>query len=343
MKKSLPSKINNEPIFFCCRENETKLIHKRIKNNNNIIIISPDGVGKTSLINHSLNHLKKDNYFNTQVIDLSFFPSFRKFLMFYIECLSDLALYHKNFDVNKMGKEESLSEIDLLKILNQLFSTVIKEKKKIVIVFDNVQYSYHYGADKFENSILNPIIHSENIVFILSGTKKTYSLDKTHELYLKKIDGKEYHKFAMNILSKKGIRLSKKALSKAIKWSYGEISAMDSIYTRIYNMHKHKVKEREINTIIYRVMAEVTRGFAHIKDLLSPYQWKLLITIAVQDDPYQITSSSFIAEHELNAPSSVKTALDALVEKGLIFKNEKNYELSNGLFKNWIIHNSQIK
>ena len=330
-------------MFFCNRGNETKLIYKRIKKNSNTFLISPDGIGKTSLINHVLDQLKVENKFKTVMIDLIFYTTFKKFLVSYIEILSSLISPKKNQDeLEHKGELQHLSEVDLLKKLNQVFGAINGEKKKVIIVFDNIQHSYHYGSEIFENSILNPIIHAENVFYILSGTKKIYTLEKTEDLYLEIIDRNEYQNFVLGFLSQKDIRLSKKALSVVVEWSGGEVSLMSAIFTRVLEFDTNKIKVKEIRAIIDQLMFEVTGEFKIVKDLLSPYQWKLLIVIALQDGHYQITSSSFIANHELNAPSSVKTALDALSEKELIYKYDRKYELTNRLLKNWIMYYSKI-
>ena len=341
-KKTLTVKVYTEPIIFCNRENESKFIQKRIKKNKNVVIISPNGNGKTSLINYSLNQLKVENNYNAILIDLIVFATFRKFLISYIESLLRQILLPPNGLVLDTSDDIAhLSEIDLLKKLNHIFSRINDEKTRIIIVFDNIHYSYHYGTEKFENSILNPIIHSKNILFILAGTKKIYTLEKTDELYLKKLDINKYQNLVKTILSRKGIKISNKALAEVVEWSGGEILIMDAIFNRILNTDSSKIRVKETHNIIDQIIVEASGRFEIVKELLSQYQWKLLLAIALQDSDYQITSSSFIGFHELNAPSSVKTALDALMDKELILKNGRKYELTNRLLKNWIVHNIQ--
>jgi hypothetical protein len=343
-KKNLAQQIYPEPIYFFNRERETKFIQKRINKKRSISIVAPDGFGKTSLICHFLNQFKVDNRIKIVVIDLIFYSTLRQFLIAYINSLSNLALSVKDLDDSKIGDElQSINETDLLKKLNHILEKINEGRKKLFVVFDNLQQSYLYGTEKFENSVLNPLFKSNDILVVLSGTRKLYSLNESDELYLEKIDENKYQRFLLEILKKNGINFSKKARVRLNKWAGGDISALSIIFERASKLDKKKIREKEVNDTIDQLMIEMNSAYSIIKNLLSPYQWKLLVAIALQDSHYQITSSSFITKYELNAPSSVKTALDALVEKELIFRNEKQYALRNRLLKNWIMYNFHNK
>jgi len=74
-----------------------------------------------------------------------------------------------------------------------------------------------------------------------------------------------------------------------------------------------------------------------IQKLLSSYQWRLLQAIALEEIAEQITSAGFIDKYSLNAPSSVKTAVDALLEKELIIRIEKSYKLTDPILRKYLI------
>ena len=333
-----------QPILFYNRESETKFIQKRVKKNRNVYIVAPDGYGKTSLINHCLDHFKVDNRTIIITIDLIFFSTFKQFLNVYLNSLSTLALNRKNLDaLNRSDEPQNLSETDLLKKLNQILEKINEGGKKILIVLDNVQHSYNYRTERFESLLLNPMINTNGILVILSGTKKLFSLKETDDLSLEKIDDKKYRNYVNDILKKNRINFSKKAYLKIYEWTGGDISAMSTLFERASKLGKKKIREKEVNDTIDQLMIEMNSAYSIIKNLLSPYQWKLLVAIALQDSHYQITSSSFITRHELNAPSSVKTALDALTEKELITRTERHYVLRSRLLKNWIAFNNNQK
>lgn len=61
--------------------------------------------------------------------------------------------------------------------------------------------------------------------------------------------------------------------------------------------------------------------------------------IAKENGIRQITSKNFINKYSLNTPSSVKAALNALLQNGLVFHSGNIYDIDDIFFKIWLQRN----
>jgi len=70
--------------------------------------------------------------------------------------------------------------------------------------------------------------------------------------------------------------------------------------------------------------------------LLTDYQWKVLIAIAIEGNAKLITSKDFIAKHNLGTPSSVHSAVKALLSKEMIYKEQEDYFIYDVFLERWL-------
>ena len=95
----------------------------------------------------------------------------------------------------------------------------------------------------------------------------------------------------------------------------------------------------EVRTSLQRILAEEQAVFSQINQLVTTTQWKLLMAIASEDVVHQPLSSDFIKKYDLKSPSTVQTALKALVKKSLVYHGD-GYEVHDVVFAHWL---KQIK
>lgn len=64
------------------------------------------------------------------------------------------------------------------------------------------------------------------------------------------------------------------------------------------------------------------RSYIQYRRLLSPVQWQLLIAIAKEERVFQPQSKAFLAKYKIGTPANSKRALEALLDKEMIFQEE---------------------
>ena len=165
--------------------------------------------------------------------------------------------------------------------------------------------------------LLEPLTSYKNVSLILSGRKKVLLPQNCKQIFMDNINQAVYSKFIKEIFKMNGRPVTNKALRKLMIWSQGNTEITQLVCSRLWYVKKNKIRLKDLEEAIDCLMKEVKIYYYHISSLISPYQLKLLRSIALQDKPFQVTSSAFIKQYRLNAPSSVKTALHALSEKNL--------------------------
>lgn len=353
MKNVNPFIVNNyiKPKYFCNRTSETELITQSLSKKSNILLISRKGIGKTALIRHVFYNIAKSKSNNLIYIDLLNTPTLKLFLIGFLQKI--IKSYSnksskKNKKIVKLIMGESVNgllflyDLELIELLEKFTAAIAflkSQETDTIIAIDNYQLGAQYVFSKFEELILYPLLINDNTPLILSGTKKMFSPEKTKHIFLDNIKVEEHKNFILKMFAQKGLSLSKKGILKIFDWSQGDTKAVQLLCSKLWEKENGKIRSATVDYTINKILTDYHSNYSVIKDLLSIYQWKLLRAIADQKAPFQITSRNFIKKHELNAPSSVKTAIDALLEKELIFKENNRYQITDVVFGTWLASN----
>ncbi len=323
MKTENPFLIRSEfiPQKHFTRKDETSLILHLLSEGNNIFILAADGAGKTDLIENIFYQLKKQKI---------------KTIYFNLRNNSNLKDLLLQFFERKREEDYSKSDSPLSEQSANLKEHLSGKKKGIVVAIDNIQLADKDLLSFLQNKFIDQPPINNKIRLVLSGSEKLNISKNIQEIKLNLIPEIELQKYIVKTFNKEKIKIDKKLAIKIISWSESNFYTIKLVCSKLWSLNKKKVKENNLDFVILNLLNEYENIFLQIKKLLSDYQWKLLKAIAIDKDSIQITSANFIKEYELNAPSSVKTAVTALQDKGLIFKSGKTYKLTNVLLSRWL-------
>ncbi len=70
--------------------------------------------------------------------------------------------------------------------------------------------------------------------------------------------------------------------------------------------------------------------------MLPAKQKQVLFAIASEGLAVNVTSGTFIKKHSLPSPSSLQTALKALIDKSIVMRIEQGYRLEDFFFAEWL-------
>jgi len=362
MKNRNPFPLNNYigSKYFCNRVMETERIISAVTNKRNIILISENGIGKTTLIKHVAEELNElDSYVfvyvplmkaekPAQLIKKFFNAAFlNKNLKKEINNnFSDLSRI-KKYIISENSNHAFVKETDYGELLQKIFYFFETTNEKLVVAFDDFQNAFRCLSKKDVKTLLNIIAQSRNISFILSLNnhyvfdKNTEEiLGKTEIINLEKIERKKYFGFIKKRFKKENRKITKESINYILKWANLSTFYVQYICNKLYDTNENKITVDLVDKTINNILEKYEFIFLNYKQLLSPYQWKLLVAIATEGKAIKITSSSFIEKYELNAASSVKTAITALIEKELIARKEKSYHIINVFLEKWLSENN---
>lgn len=331
----------DNPKYFCPRTEINELILSKLNGGESLQITSPNGIGKTSLIKHVFYQIDQTNRFNHIYLDLFRHSALKELYIEFISLILEEYGKKSQKKINKLNEtifaETSpndfsligLTETELEKIFVRLVSFLGSQKKNTLVVLDNSQYLKQILNNPTENTFLITLVNTNNIQIILTGTENLDSVVSFEKIVLEKIPDDIYKRFISNLFNEAGREITKKSLSLIYNWAEGETAAIQILCSRLWMCTDKKIKSSIVNKVINSILHENKGYLLIIKNLLSSYQWRLLKAIAKEGIAKQVTSSRFMEKYSLNAPSSVKTALTALIEKELILREGASYKIPN--------------
>jgi hypothetical protein len=127
-----------------------------------------------------------------------------------------------------------------------------------------------------------------------------------------------------------------------LNWTQSDPYATQLVCNRLWSISEKQIKKQEVEFVLHSIICEYSQFLRKTQLLLTEIQWKLLVAIAENNDSVQLTSANIISNYELNAPSTVNTALKALLEKRMIYKIEKSYYIKDVILKNILSQQKNI-
>ena len=114
-------------------------------------------------------------------------------------------------------------------------------------------------------------------------------------------------------------------------------TAEQFILNQLFALSKPEYTEQDVATIISDVLQEENATFKTYCEVISKGQLRLLKAIAREKKVLEPYESNFMRKYALTAPSSVKLALSALIDKTLILKGDDgSFYVYDRFFSLWL-------
>lgn len=357
--------------LFCDREEETKRLTTNIKNGINTTLLSIRRMGKTGLIWHAFETLKKDKKIRCIYIDiyatqslkdfsnqvaagiLKAFPErnnlgkkFMAFLKGFRPVISFDGLTGEpevSFDFSTPKQNEQS--------ISGLFSFLEAQDVKIVIAIDEFQQVALY-PEKNTEALLRTIIQPlKNVQFIFSGSNKHMLSDiftnskrpffsSTQALHLTSIPESIYTTFIAELLKKNKRKIHADALAFIAQWTRLHTYYTQVICNKIYSTEIKDITLAVVQHECGELLNEQATVFLQYRNLLTTVQWNLLKAIAKADKVYQPSAKNFIAKNDIGTPANVQRALEALMNKEMIYRERDDkgnyYRVYDCFLSRWL-------
>ena len=105
---------------------------------------------------------------------------------------------------------------------------------------------------------------------------------------------------------------------------------------RLYETTKRADSIEQSNQVILSVVDTLVPQYEIMMTLLTTNQVNLLKAIAKEHKIAKPQSFEFVNKHNLSSPSSVKTALDVLVDKELVYPEKDGYVVYDRFLSIWL-------
>ncbi len=358
------------PEYFCDRVKETEDIIDLLTNDNNIALISPRRLGKTDLIRHCFHQpVIKENYY-TFLIDIYATNSLNDFVSVLGKTILDelkpkgKKVWEVFWNVLKSVQSELSFDINGSPVwgigvgnaqnasvtLDEIFSYLNHADKPCIVAIDEFQQITKYSDTKNMEAVLRTYIQRcSNALFIFSGSKRHLMTEiftspsrpfyqSVLSMGLSPISKDKYREFATELFS----RYHKKIDGEVVDYVYDRFYGVTSCLQRVMNVMFLKSvdgkvcgKESADDAICY-ILDFLNETYETQWGQMSERQRHVFSAIAKERGVENIMSGAFVRKYNLLSPSSVKSAVDALLDKDFITHENRVYKVYDPFFECWV-------
>ena len=370
MKKDNPFVLNvyAGPEYFCNRKKETDTIKNAIRNKRNLTLISHRRLGKSGLIKHVFNSLRNEKslrLFYLDIMDTTDLNGFVELLAREIigkvdnKTMQLLKVFgnivksiRPKISVDPMTGTPEIeisipNDVQPETSLSQIFSYLQKQDKHVIIAIDEFQQITEYPEKNVEALLRKHIQQLSNTTFIFSGSQKHLLLSMFSDygrpfyqsseiLNLGKIE-KETYKLFIHEKFKNGKKdIDPVALELIMDYTKAHTFYVQYLCNKLYSLNLKVINQEAVTDTLLRLLDENEVVYFNYKKLLTKLQFNLMEAVAKEEGVKKPTSKDFIWKYHLGTPSSVKTALTALLKKEMIFQDEDSINVYDIFFSKWL-------
>lgn len=356
------------PEYFCDREMEAERVLKAIENQRNLTLVSLRKMGKTGLIDHVFNLLDKEQY-DTLYIDIfdtdnlnGFINKFASALLSLkktfgekmMEFIGGFRYIRPVISVDPLSGFPSVtfnisSEEEAKQTMGDLFK-ILDEKsriKPVVMAIDEFQQITRYPEKNVEAMIRTYIRQMHQVPIIFSGSNKSLLgqiftnpsrpfYQSTELMYLEPIQHETYSNFIFQTFSNYHIAIEKEAIERILERVKHHTFYVQFCCNKLFEKGLDTISIQDVQLVFKQILSDHEPFYLEFRNLLTQHQWQLLKAIAKENGAKNITSGTFIRQHNLNSASTIKRGIESLLEKELIYKNQEKYFIQDVFFSRWL-------
>lgn len=355
--------------YFCDREKETEDIVRLLTNGNNVALISPRRYGKTDLLRHCFAQKEIAERYYTFIVDIYSTKSvsemvgklgsviletlkphgkkiWGKFLKMLASVRSEIS-----FDINGLPSwTMSVGDIEAPDTtLGEIFAYLQNADKPCIVAIDEFQQITKYADTNIEAALRTYIQYCSNAKFVFSGSRQhlmgSMFLSPARPFYqsvtiygLNRLPLDKYTSFCQYHFQDYG----KQVENEVVEQLYNQFEGVTYYIQRAMNELFFRTpingvcKTRDIDSAIQAIIDISSPIYEDLLYQLPEKQSRVLVAIGKEQKAVNITSGKFVKKHGLLSPNSVKAAVPALIDKGLLTMDKGVYQVYDKFFNLWL-------
>ena len=355
------------PEYFCDRKRESEELIRHLDNDRNTTLISPRRYGKTGLIRQVLHVMSTRRGVKTVYVDLYPTRSLSDFTRALaaavaesvaspaekmLKAVSAFARGFRptmtidefsgrpkfSFDINASNAQASLESI-----LEYLQS----RRGRTVVAIDEFQQIAEYPEKGVEALLRSKIQFMHNVGFIFSGSRlhmmaemfhspKRPFFNSTAAMSLGVIDRQAYFRFAASFFRKAGRMLPEDTFAAVYDRFEGITWYVQSVMKVLYASGAARPTEEDASAAVVHLVEENAQNYGFVLSKCTPGAVELLRAVAAERVVSEPMSAEFGLKYGLRAASSVRFALDSLLNDELLYRRDDGYVVYDRLFAEWL-------
>ena len=356
------------PNYFCDRTEETENVLSALRNGRNITLISPRKIGKTGLINHAFYCIKEQESDVICIyIDIFSTNTLQDFVEMISKAVIEDALSREKSFMTKVldffkGLRPTITP-DLLTgmptvsvnvvpvqaeyTLKSIFTHLESLNKRVYLAIDEFQQITEYPEKGTEALLRSYIQFVHNVRFIFSGSKKHLMEEmfcspqrpfyqSTQLMELNPLHEEIYFDFASRFFEAKKGSFTRELFHSLYQRFDGYTWYIQAVMHRLYEQEKHVSTESQLSDAILFQINTMSSYYQTLTTFLTDNQFSLLKAIASARIVPQPQSMDFILRYSLPNASSVKSALEVLTKKDLVYHTSEGYIIYDRFMGLWL-------
>jgi len=357
--------------YFCDRERETQQLAKHIENGRNVFFTAPRRMGKTGLIQHYFAQQAIQAEYHTFFIDLYGTSSFGE-LVFLLgqavfeslkpkskgiteKMISFLKAIHIGMKIDAATGEPSM-DIGLGSIdtpdttLDEIFRYLEQADKPCIIAFDEFQQIMNYDEKNVEAILRTKIQHARNTSFIYAGSKRHLISQMFNSpskpfyassvaMRLDAIPLDKYTAFSTQKFHEFNRNIKADVIREVYDRYEGCTWYVHSMLNELFALTEQgeTCTMEMLPTAWENICVAQRDNYLQFINLLTSKQKMVLKAIAKEGIAQQPTSGTFLRKYNLPSASSVQSALQGLLEKDVVTRNEDgSYRVYDYFLRQWL-------
>ncbi len=358
---------------FCNRAQEIADLLRAAENTEKMFIYSKRRMGKTSLVLRALGTLPKHSY-TTAYIDLwpsdgpdAFVTVTAKAIAESMGSTAEQVLKAARDLFGQLTPSVTLDEEgkppvtfgmsrtssacpELEQVLAAPGEIAARGKKKVVVVFDEIQRILEYDDDEVERQLRSIIQRHEAVSYLFLGSRKhliqKMFLDRSRPLYrsaghypLGPIQARHWLPFI-----RKKFRESGKDIPEDVTATVVELTGGHPFYTQhlchaLWELCEagEGVTPALLQEAVQVLLRRETYAYTALWESLTLSQRRLLTGLASQEEKStKVFSSAFLRRYGLGSASSAQRAAGALIDRDVIDRDNGSFVVADRFFRIWI-------
>lgn len=357
------------PEYFCDRVKETENIVSLVLNGNNVALISPRRLGKTDLLKHCFGQDALKNDYYTFIIDIYSTKSLTEMVdklgrsilkslqprgeAAWNKFLSALKSIRSGITYDATGVPSWTLELGEIKnpsvTLDEIFSYIDSAEKPCVVAIDEFQQITKYDDKNVEALLRTYVQNCRNANFIFSGSHRTMMAEiftspnrpfyqSVTLMSLDAISADVYYDFCHSMFVNAGKELDRCVVSELYDMFEGVTFYLQRMMNEMFAMTA--IGECCDGVSVKMALCKILDNSSYIyEDLLYQLPEKqsiVLRAIARENKAGKIMSAEFVGKYSLGSASSVMSAVNGLLEKGIVTKDRGEYFVYDYFLKFWL-------
>jgi type II secretory pathway predicted ATPase ExeA len=357
---------------FCNRKNELRDLRRAFDNGEKLFVYSERRLGKTSLVRAALDRLPKQKFVLVYVdlwpteSEASFATATAKAISLAVASTTQRMLEMAKQLFNQLIPRVSLDEegkptisfgtvtpraveMELEEVLKAPAKIAAQGKRKVVVVFDEIQRILEYDSDLVERKLRSVIQHQADVCYIFLGSRKhlvqQMFLDKSRPLYrsaghypLGPIAEQHWAEFIQKRFLDADKTIDAKVIHVICQLTEGHPFYTQHLCHVVWELTEpnSNVTEESVQAALHILLERESHAYTMLWESLTANQCRFLRGLALEARGVKPFSSAFTRRYGLRSASNAQRASKTLVERDVIEPENGSFVIVDRFFRLWI-------